>query len=481
MATSRRRQYVFAAAATILAFVLVELLLRVVVNLSVDYLSRREDVNFEYRLWQMHLFNNFMGMQEPDGDLFWKLRASYRDGFISTNSEGFSGTEIDDRQPNEFRILFLGDSTPLGLGLERSELSFVRQLETGLRKEVPGRRITVINAAVAGYTSWQCRKQLELFGDELQPDLVITYFGNNDPSINGYLSDRQLYEQTRYFGWVNRLLAHSYLYQALKTVVLKLRTTGASNRQLVPRVSVAENADNLAAIAAWCRRHQTELMICTVPTPSLWPPGIQFKIFSRGKDSEERLVMADEMQANLESQWALCLDTTLLPGLSDQWTRRVYNLGYQDRGSLPELIAQHQARLQAMPDDARLWNNLGVLRWRNREPAADDFRRAIALDPLQPSPRYNLGIALLNTDSSAASLALAEAQELDNYSLRIKADYNANYRQFGRNNSIAVIDLETALAGLSEREYFVDHCHPTLRGHELIARRLVDTIRARID
>ncbi len=476
MISSTKRNWIFGITATLLLLLILELLLRVAVNLSADYLSRRENINHEYKLWQMHLFNSFLGMNEPDPDLFWRLKRNYHNDFISVDSLGFAGPEVGEKRPNEYRILFLGDSTPLGIGLNKSDESFVRQLESLLGTRLPDRRINVVNASVAGYTSWQCRKQLELIGTRLQPDLVLTYFGNNDPSINGYLSDRQLYDQTRLSGKLNRVLAHSYIYQFLKSLVLGLKSKSTANATLVPRVTVDEARDNLTAIHSWCDTAGCALMICTVATPDLWPPGIQFKVFSGGKDSKGRLIMADELQGTLLDQWSLCLDTTLLPGQTDQWTAHVYESSFRDGRSPSESAAEYRRLLERTPSSARLWNNLGVALWQEGLEADSMFAQAMALDSLSAIAAYNAGIAALRRNPVEAEALLKRAKELDNYSLRIKTSYNDQYRHFCWDNGLPLADIEQLFAGLPETEYFVDHCHPTLSGHELIAGELVEMV-----
>ncbi len=478
MTATLRRNWIFGTLAIAILFVLIEGILRLFVSFSVDYLSRRENVNFEYRLWQMHLFNNFMGMHEPDPDLFWKLKPNFRSPFVAVNSDGFAGPEIAPKTDEDFRILFLGDSTPLGLGLTNSEQSFVRQLESLLRSAHSHSRIRVINAAVAGYTSHQCRAQLERIGPRLKPDLVITYFGNNDPSINGYLSDRELYERTRRSGRLNRLLGQLYSYQLLKGIILGLRDAPAAEMRLKPRVSVDEARANLVEIAEWCELNGVGLVICTPATPDLWPPGIQFKIFARGRDDEGRLVMSEEMQAKLGNEWALCLDTLLLPGQTDQWTQQVYRFSQSGLSYDSTHLIALENQLEHDSGSARLWNNLGVARWQQGNTSATEFTEAVRLDSLSAIAHYNLGIVLLQGDSAAARFHLLRSKELDDYSLRIKTAYNQSYRRFCNERGLELVDIDSLFRGLPENQYFVDHCHPTLAGHKLIAEYLATRVAA---
>jgi hypothetical protein len=124
-----------------------------------------------------------------------------------------------------------------------------------------------------------------------------------------------------------------------------------------------EFRENLLAIKAWCDRKGCRLMTCSIPTPDLWPPGIQFKAFAGGKDSAGRLVMADNMQQYLAEPWDLCLDTLLLPGTSDQWARRVYSTNLSNTAPALEERA-YRRQLAEPPDDPRLQNNLAVSLWR---------------------------------------------------------------------------------------------------------------------
>jgi lysophospholipase L1-like esterase len=478
MPATTRRNLLFGSAVLIILFALIELTLRLVVHFSVNYFSDRENVNYEYKLWQMHLFDSFMGMQQPDPDLFWRMKPGYQSPFISINSDGFSGPPIRPKEVGEFRILFLGDSTPLGLGLPRADGSYVWEVGSLLQQAFPDRRINVINAAVAGYTSWQCRRLLELHGESLNPDMVITYFGNNDPSYNGYLSDRQLYESMRRYGWLNRLLARSYSYQILKSLALRLKSTPGGAPTVQPRVSPVDFRENLEAIKNWCDQHRHRLLVCTIPTPSLWPPGIQFRVFSKGRDSSGRLVMAEEMQGDLTSQWALCLDRLLLPGTGDQWTRRIYQSGYRDPGDPAENERACRSALAKSPNDPRLLNNLGVAVWQQGRDAIGSFVAALARDSPNPTALYNLGIALYRTEQTRAQAFLERAREQDHYSLRIKSAYNQILRSFSNERAVPLIDLETDFVGLKQSDYFVDHCHPTGLGHALIAHRIADQIAA---
>jgi len=459
---------------TLLLFVAIEIILRLFVTIGHDYLEKRGDVIYEYKLWQTHLFDSFMGMHQSDPELFWKMKPNFRSGLLETNRDGFIGLPISKKQSEEFRILFLGDSTPLGIGLTDFHNSFVFSLEKLLQEAIPKRHISVINTATAGYSSWQCRRLLELRGEQLQPDLVITYFGNNDPSINGYLSDRQLFEVSSRYHSLKGLLARSYTYQLLKALLLRMKQPGTASLQV--RVTPEEFRKNLSAISKWCDNHGSKLAFCTIPAPSLWPPGIQFKVFASGHDKMGRLVMSEQMRTDIGGKWSLCLDTLLLPGRHDLWAKRIYATAFTDSED-PGLAKRfYRKQLAADAVNPQYLNNLGVILWQSGEDASVLFDRARAIDSLNPIILYNLGISSFHRDSVLAIDYLQQAKELDNYSLRIKSEYNQIFHESASQFGIGLVDLEMLFTGLPETDHFVDHCHPTLKGHKLIAQKLVEEI-----
>jgi lysophospholipase L1-like esterase len=135
-----------------------------------------------------------------DPDLLWTLKPSTRlddrgMGFVEvrTNAAGLRGPELpSSRQPNEIRILCLGDSITFGLGLTEQQ-AFTSHLERRL-SEGPlgrGRRIRVISAAVPGWSSIQGLRALDRFQD-LEPNVVVFWFGMNDSQPARVLPDSRL-------------------------------------------------------------------------------------------------------------------------------------------------------------------------------------------------------------------------------------------------------------------------------------------------
>ena len=114
--------------------------------------------------------------------------------------------------------------------------------------------------------------------------------------------------------------------------------------------------------------------------------------------------------------------------------------------------------------------------WRQGLDSVQYLFAALRRDSLNATPWYNLGVESYRYNPTETIGYLKHAKELDHYSLRIKAGYNKTLRDFCSSNSVPLIDLENLFLGLPEREYFVDHCHPTGIGHTLVARQIVLSI-----
>jgi lysophospholipase L1-like esterase len=165
---------------------------------------------------------------QADVELGWSLKpyskANTPECEITTNSLGLRSPEIGPKQKNEFRILSLGESSTFGIDVGDSE-TYSAFLQKFLNISIPSRPITVINAGVSAYSSFQSLKYLKLHGLKLKPDLILFYHEVNDylPSavhdmklneIGILKTDKQLYDSLFYR--ISRLLEQkSGLYRAL--------------------------------------------------------------------------------------------------------------------------------------------------------------------------------------------------------------------------------------------------------------------------
>ncbi len=101
---------------------------------------------------------------------------------VRINSQGLRGPEIDQKAPNEYRILVLGDSGPVGFEVAYED-TYTAILEDRLTARL-GIPVRVINAAVRGYGTDQSYLYFRERGYKLEPDLVIFVHSGNDINDN---------------------------------------------------------------------------------------------------------------------------------------------------------------------------------------------------------------------------------------------------------------------------------------------------------
>jgi lysophospholipase L1-like esterase len=385
-----------------------------------------------------------------------------------------------DKPPNAFRILLLGDSSPVGLGLDSYKLTFgelVRyQLELKLEDSIS---VELVNAAVSGYTSEQIAAFLKLRGWDYQPDVVILYCGNNDASISGAYSDLELMETQR--------------LKPLRRALSRDPDEMVTGRPLKVRVSPERYGENVTSIAKQCQRHNCPLIILKPPVPRLWPAGLQCKLFRHITGEDGQVIFPDAMVRIVGRELKYCIDRELFAdiyGQGDKFTQSVYRSAYDDSLKPKDAVAYYHRLLQSDSTIPVLRNNLGVSLWQagdyvsaNRQlrAARDMFVQQIGFFPTidqisAGSPfLFNMGINLLSMDT-ANSLAheyLDSALQADYFSLRIKRAYLDKLDDVATGDNIYLITLDDVFAQNGGERLFIDHCHPTECGHGLIAREIV--------
>ncbi len=133
-----------------------------------------------------------------DPELVYELTpgsAVMRNGVrVQINSEGFRDDPFpNDREEGEFRIVVIGDSVAVGLGVPMAK-AFPQALEQLLNEPppFPNTKVTVLNMSVFGYSM---RQELRVLTERClpkEPDLIIWSYCLNDP-------DQQDAGQARYY------------------------------------------------------------------------------------------------------------------------------------------------------------------------------------------------------------------------------------------------------------------------------------------
>jgi len=470
----------------IIAAVLVLIILEITLRLAGLFPARKLfEKSQSSASWQENLFAGFMGIHEPAPELLWKMKPNLNKTFVQTNSRGLTGRLIPyEKDTAKLRILVLGDSTPLGIGLKDWDNSYVWLLQEFLERQL-GREVEIVNASTAGYTSRQGLEYLREEGLKYDPDFVLVYLGNNDASYNGYLSDSALMAQASEYIGLKKVLNNFKIYRMLKSILIPLKsgTKDYEGLELQVRVPPHRFENNLAEIIEISRKNGAGVILNTIPVPLTWPPGVEFKVFTTGRDTVSgQLFMPQKQREILEQKMSLALDWEMFRqqyGQIDPWSQRVLQSAYTDSGSIVENIAGYRRLLEGDSSNSGYLNNIGVLYWQSEEydSARIYLKKALSYDPADPSVMYNMGMTFLKqgmTDSADHYLRMA--RDYDYNSLRIKSDYNEIIENISQNKGIPLIDLKADFERLGREKLFVDHCHPNQIGHRIIAEQLTDKI-----
>jgi lysophospholipase L1-like esterase len=250
------------------------------------------------------------GLIQLDRELFWSLRPdthmTWRGTQVSVNHQGMRGADIAAKQPGELRILSLGESTTFGVNVSDAE-TYSARLEQLLQAARPNGRVTVINAGVSAYSSFQSVTFLEQRGFTFQPDVVLFYHEVNDylptslrdasnNEIGVVQTDRELYESragrghralmqwSAVYRWLSYSLAQARIRKfdrpdagnplldiglpgyALPPLLAPVTKDGRTDvprneKALGRRVTDEERRANLERLLSLCKQHGVPLVI----------------------------------------------------------------------------------------------------------------------------------------------------------------------------------------------------------------------------
>ncbi|MEZ4217306.1 MAG: tetratricopeptide repeat protein [Myxococcota bacterium] len=331
------------------------------------------------------------------------------------------------------RVFCVGGSTTYGRPY-RDLTSFCGWLRADLEEVAPG-GFEVVNAGGISYASYRVANVVrELAG--YAPDLVVVYTGHNEfleERTYGALRDRP--------AWLRRAdlaLGRTRVYTALR------RLAGGEREQLPGEVSA--KLDGSIGPDAYTR-------------DDAWAGAV-----------------VEHFGANLERILALVREagaTPLVVVPADNLRDCSPFKSEPDAGLAPA----ERERFEALLAD-------GVAAYRDERfaQASDALRAASAISPRHAHARYWLGRALVATgELDAATLELVRARDEDVCPLRAISPIVEATREIARRERVATIDYpalldaRNAATGAPARgaDWFLDHVHPTIEGHRVLARELL--------
>lgn len=339
----------------------------------------------------------------------------------------------------EFRVFVLGGSTVQGRPWS-IETSFTTWLELNLQAANPSRNIEVVNCGGVSYASYRLVPILQEVL-KYEPDLIIFCEGNNE-----FLEDRSyapLKSQPKQLVWLEKQAFKLRTFNMLRAGVITLRGGEAKPPQILgPEVDARLDwKDGLAAY------HRDDVWHADVIKH------FQFnlrRIIAIAKEAKVPLLLVSPV-ANL--QWA-------------------------------PFKSEHRVNLK--PDELaefdRLMADASELFATDVSEALGKLQAAEAIDSEYAAVHYEIGLALLELERrNEAHLALLAAKELDVCPLRILLPLQVTIQQVADETHTPLVDAHQLIAGLSrngfpDRQWLVDHCHPTIEGHQQIADAIAEKL-----
>jgi lysophospholipase L1-like esterase len=349
------------------------------------------------------------------------------------------------KPPGEFRIFCLGGSTVLGRPFAK-ETSYTTWLELSLKSADPSHPWRVINCGGVSYASYRL---VEILREVLrhQPDLIILHTGHNE-----FLEDRT-YQHLKQVPWLvrrplelaSRLRTFALLRKAVEALTSRRRGAEGTAAKPVLGPEVEARLDYEGGLAAY---HE---------------------------DPDWRRDVVDHFAFNLRRMVRMAQDAHVPVILVNP----VYNLDTPPFKSehWKGLSAAGRRRFEALWDEARAHYTDDLPR------AIALLERAVAIDDHHAGVHYALAKCYQQAGRlDEARASFLEAKERDVCPLRSIEPINRAILDVGQDTGTPVVDLvpiftERSRGGILGDDLLVDHVHPSIQGHQLIARVLVDELK----
>jgi tetratricopeptide (TPR) repeat protein len=348
------------------------------------------------------------------------------------------------KPPNTHRIFTLGGSTTYGRPYSDS-VSFSGWLREILPAADPSKQWEVINAGGVSYASYRVAVVMEELA-QYDPDLFIIYTGHNE------FLERRTYpdaiETPRALTEAAGALSHTRVFAAGDRLV----------RHLQGRPTVEED-----------KRPVLESEVDTILAGTAGPS-------SYHRDEEARRQTVDHFRFNLgrmiriaRSAGADVVLVTPASNLKDSApfkSEPAAGIPVEDQRQLASLF---EAALEAASGGH--WND-----------ALAAFDKAVALDGRYAAAHYHRGRALYELSRyEEAKQALVQALVEDVCPLRALPEMRTIINEVAMENKVPLVDFHQAIEQQAEHEIpgadeFLDHVHPTLKGHRLLALELLNAL-----
>ncbi len=391
--------------------------------------------------------------------------ASYKLEYF--NDESFPAKKARDT----IRIFCFGGSTTHGRPYDSSS-AFTRWLEDLLSESVPERNFEVINAGGISYASYRI---VPLVREVLnyEPDLVVIYTGHNE-----FLERRTysgLFLQGKTFITLRSLAERLAIYRGLQEVLLGVLPLPESRSSLQPSSNQENGSANTLQAPEDAGRPKRTILSEEVSATLDWSGGLD--LYHRDEEFAKGVLI--HFEQNLQKMVDICKRANL-PVILIEPAANLKDFSPFKSESTKDLTV---SELRAVEKNVKAVSRL-VADGRNR----DALKIVEALEneaPLYAETYYWKGKALLALgERHEARAAFVRAKDLDVCPLRSITQIQRIVAEVASRNNVTFIPFRKILwermsatgdnSGVPGNESFLDHVHPTIEVHQLLAKLIMN-------
>jgi lysophospholipase L1-like esterase len=377
----------------------------------------------------------------PDGTAVFTLSAARQRSATGQASLERQREFLVAKPAGTFRIFVVGESSAAGVPYGPG-YAFSAWLARRLAAEVPDVPDEVVNAAMSGYGS---RRVLGAVREIVAyaPDLIIVYSGHNEFAERGFYAHLLDLDPRLFRLW--ELVVGSRLYALLS-----------------PR---------------------------TAPAPPRFDPndvGIAGQMFTAAKDrAAGRGRLAEHETEYAEMLYRHNLEA-MARAIRGAGARALFVTVAQDLADWPPGASAHAPGLDAAAlaaFDAAMAEGDRLAAAGTCDRAVPAYERALAIDAGFAAAHFALGTCLRTLERfDEARAAFQRASDLDAVPQGIPSRFNEILRDVARQSGALLVDAAARFEresphGLVGHALFADFVHPNIRGHQLIAAAIAETLR----
>jgi len=352
------------------------------------------------------------------------------------------------KPPNTVRIFCLGGSTTYGRPYNDAT-SFSSWLRELLPLIKPDRNWEVINAGGISYASYRVAHLMEEL-IHYQPDLFIIYTGHNE-----FLEERT-------YGRIKEIpeFARSLVSQLARTRTWNAMTTALQGLNILPEPSV-KNKNKLAVEVNAILDKSAGL------DPYTRDDELKKNILNHYQLSLERMVLSAQ---SINARVILVTPASNLKDCSPFKSEHTEGLTPASRQQTENMLNRAREKIE----QEKLQEALNLL------------ATATALDPRHAELQYLRGKALLVLERfQDAGAALHLARDEDVCPLRALTPMRTIVQDIAQENGTGLVDYIEILEqdmllktrhNIPGEELFLDHVHPTIEGHKILAKELINSM-----